>query len=387
MSDPMAPSRLTGADRHASWLELFFDLVAIAGIGALAHLLEEDSSRGGVAVYVIAFAAIWMIWSCFTVYGNIAGDEVHTLVILGAMFVLGVMIAAIPEIRGEHATAFAVAYVVGRFLAGRPWKRSAVVVDLPVVQTGAGIIPWVVSFWFDGTAQYALWAVGLALDLLFLVSTNRDRLIAGLQDRLERHQRPSRPAVELEAADVDVPHLGERLGLFILIVIGEGLIQIIGAAGEGEWDRSLALSGAGAFALMFGLWALAVRFGYAGVALLPEGSLPSRVLWPAHLVSALAIATVAAMIGGLVAESHEELGDHVRWILLAAYLGYAVVSAGFNLASGAPARAGCLVPLVVAGVVVAVAPGLAAVAALWILAAGVLGAVAVSIRTKGSQVT
>ena len=83
------------------------------------------------------------------------------MVILGAMFVLGVMIAAIPEIDGEHATAFAVAYVVGRFLAGRPWQRATVVVDLPIVQMGAGIVPWIVSFWFEGTTQYVLWAVGL----------------------------------------------------------------------------------------------------------------------------------------------------------------------------------------------------------------------------------
>ena len=56
----------------------------------------------------------------------------------------------------------------------------------------------------------------------------------------------------------------------MLIVIGEGLVQIIDAASEAEWNRALAVTGAGAFALMFGLWAAAVRFGYAGVALLPE---------------------------------------------------------------------------------------------------------------------
>src|SRR5215467_11029771 len=67
----------TGEERHASWLELFFDLVAVAGIGALAHLLGEDSSTGGLAVYVIAFTAIWMIWACFTLYSNIAAGQTH----------------------------------------------------------------------------------------------------------------------------------------------------------------------------------------------------------------------------------------------------------------------------------------------------------------------
>ena len=131
----------TGEERHASWLELFFDLVAVAGIGALAHLLGEDSSTGGLAVYVIAFTAIWMIWACFTLYSNIAAGQTHVTLILSAMFVLGVMTAAIPEIHGEHARAFAIAYVVGRFLAGRPWDRGTVVADLPVVHAGAGLVP------------------------------------------------------------------------------------------------------------------------------------------------------------------------------------------------------------------------------------------------------
>ena len=88
----------------------------------------------------------------------------------------------------------------------------------------------------------------------------------------------------------------------MLIVLGEGLVQIIDAASEAEWDRPLAVTGAGAFALVFGLWGLAVRYGYAGVALLPERGLSPRLSWSAHLVATLALATVVAVLGGLVAE-------------------------------------------------------------------------------------
>ena len=361
----------SGAERHASWLELFFDLVAVAGIGMLAHLLEEDSSSGGLAVYVIAYTAIWMIWACFTLYGNVAAGQTHVPVILSAMFVLGVMIAAIPEIHGEHATAFAVAYVVGRFLAGRPWDRGTVVADLPIVHAGAGLIPWIVSFWFEGTTQYVLWAVGLGLDLLFLLSTNKERLVAGITDRLARNHRAREYPIDV--VDADVPHLTERLGLFVLIVIGEGLVQIIDAASEAEWNRALAVTGAGAFALMFGLWATAVRFGYAGVALLPEPGLSPRLSWPAHLVSTLALATVAALVGDLVAQPHEEVGEHARWLLLTAYAGWALLSAGILLACGERRRAvSVAVALGAASVVVAIATP-PAEGTVWILAAGVLG--------------
>ena len=372
-----------GEERHASWLELFFDLVAVAGIGALAHLLAEDSSSGGIAIYVIAFTAIWMIWACFTLYSNIAAHQTHVMVILGAMFVLGVMTAAIPEIHGEHARAFAIAYVVGRFLAGRPWNRSTVVADLPVVHAGAGLVPWIVSWWFEGTTMYVLWAVGLGLDLLFLVSTDKDRLLAGITARLERSHRPGAQDRAVAVVDADVPHLTERLGLFVLIVIGEGLVQIIDAASDAEWDRPLAITGAGAFALMFGLWAAAVRFGYAGVALLPEGSLSPRLSWPAHLVCTLALATVAPVVGVLVADPRADVSTHDSAVLLTAYAGYAAVSAGIHLAHRDPRRAvGVAVPMLVAALVAAAVTGLRAEGLVWLLAAGLLIALAANARRQ-----
>ena len=380
-------------ERHASWLELFFDLVAVAGIGMLARLLVDDTSGGGISVYVIAYTAIWMIWACFTLYSNVAGQETHVSVILSAMFVLGVMAAAVPEIHDEHATGFAVAYVVGRFLAARPWQRSTVVTDLPIVQTGGGIVPWVVSFWFEGTVQYALWALGLAIDLWFIVSVNHDRLLASTQERLDRVRRSRRRSAErheqlpdtVEAVGADVPHLGERLGLFVIIVLGEGLVQITDAASEATWNRALALTGAGAFALMFALWAAAVRFGYAGAALVPDRGISARLSWPVHLVATLALATVAAVLGGLVTDPHAHLDDRVRWILAAAYAGYAVLSAAVHLLRRDLRRAACVaVPMVVVAAVVAVATGLAAEGTVWLLAAGVLAALWAHARVERS---
>lgn len=38
----------------------------------------------------------------------------------------------------------------------------------------------------------------------------------------------------------DAAHLTERLGLFVIIVLGEGVISAVQAASEVEWDRALA---------------------------------------------------------------------------------------------------------------------------------------------------
>ena len=159
-------------------------------------------------------------------------------------------------------------------------------------------------------------------------------------------------------------------------MLGEGLIQIIDAASEAEWDRPLAITGAGAFALVVGLWGLGVRYGYAGVALLPERGLAPRLSWSAHLLSTMALATIVAVLGGLVAEPGEELSDHIRWLVLTAYVGYALLAVTVHVVRRDHARAACVgVPFVVAAAVVALAGGIAAQGAVWTLAAGVLVAV------------
>ncbi|MFI6003339.1 low temperature requirement protein A [Streptomyces sp. NPDC051366] len=57
----------------------------------------------------------------------------------------------------------------------------------------------------------------------------------------------------VEVAYADVPHPVERLGLFVSIVLGEGVIQITSAAGQAVWDAALIGAAAGAFALLIGL--------------------------------------------------------------------------------------------------------------------------------------
>lgn len=408
MSEPAGPATRTHEERHASWLELFFDLIAIAGIGMLAHLLEAHDTSAGPVGYVIAFTAFWVLWGCFTAYGNSEGDATRITQMLVGMAALGVMTAAVPEIRGEHATAFAIAYVVGRLSVGQAWRRTTVVVDLPFAQSIVGVLPWIVSFWFDGTAQLVLWGVGLGVDLVILVSQTSEKLLGDAQARLDRvlsrvaeagrttSDRRSRRARELpttiEAASSDPGHLAERLGLFVLIVLGEGLIQTIGSASEAAWDRPLAVTGGGAFALVVGLWFLAVRRGYAGVALLPEEALSPRISWLVHLVATASLAAVAAVTGGLVAEPGELVTGHDRGVLLVAYVVYALLAvvvhvlAGLRAGGGAATgtsddrrvsfvRAACVaVPFLAAAAAVALTGDRAAEGVVWLLAAGVLGA-------------
>ncbi|MGN7701296.1 low temperature requirement protein A [Cellulosimicrobium sp. 22601] len=418
-----------GEERHASWLELFFDLVVVAGIGMLAHLLQEDHDRGGLALYVIAYTAFWLVWACFTTYGNVAGEGARAQPILAGMAALAVMIAAVPGIHDEHAQPFAVAYVVGRLVAARPWRRTTVVVDLPVVQALTGVVPWIVSWWFDGQTRYTLWAVGLAIDLLLLLTLSGERLVRRAQERLDevrerrgrgpgaRRDRPGRgdrerprersarrtagrtgrggrrgtDAVEVptrvDAAVTDVPHLGERLGLFVIIVLGEGLIQAIDAASGAEWDRTLLVAGAGAFTLLVALWALTVRSGYAGVTLLRPAGVPPRSAWFLHLVTTGALATLAGALGGVLDEPARALDPGELALLVGAFAVHGLVSAGVHAVLRDVRTAVVLVvPVVVAGAVAWLAGGTISAAGLvWVLSGALLVQLALAGRPRAAS--
>ncbi|MFH8533227.1 low temperature requirement protein A [Streptomyces tendae] len=372
---PLASTDAAAEERHASWIELFFDLVVVAGIGALAHLLHGAGSLLDIAVYVVLYLAFWTAWADFAMYGNVAGDRTRTMSMLMAMVLLAVMVAAVPEVRGKHATAFALAYVGLRFLADRMWRRGQVVVDWPLVQLGFGTVPWAVSVFLDAPWRYVLWGTGVGVDLVVMFAVSGTRVLNDAQERMEhlRQAAPKKAAgMEISALHSDTPHLAERLGLYAIIVLGEGLIQVIDAASEAAWDAALGGVAAGAFTLLVAVWTLSVRYGYAAVPHLSPARLPVRIAMGLHCFTTGALAVLATGLGLAVAHPHGELPGHVRWLLCAAMAFYFAVTAATTalLKAGAqwllsPAAVCTLAPLVIG----AAGGGLGAVPLVWALAA------------------
>ncbi len=218
-------TRQPPAQRHASWIELFFDLVVVAGVLQLSHLLHDGPTVADLGLYVVLYLAFWIAWVCFTVYGNVEGSRAWTPGFLLGMFGLAVMVAAVPGIRTDHALAFAIAYAFLRWLSGRLWRPGQVVVDWPLAQVGGGTLPWIVSLWVDAPVRYWLWALGLAFDLLIMLTASGSRMLRDAQERVQRVVRKRGHSDRLpviEAAYSDVPHMVERLGLFVIIVLVRG---------------------------------------------------------------------------------------------------------------------------------------------------------------------
>ncbi|MEZ0446332.1 low temperature requirement protein A [Cellulomonas sp. ICMP 17802] len=328
-----AAEPVEAVERHASWKELFFDLVVVAGIGQLAHLLHEDMGSTTLGLYAVLYLAFWISWAGFAVYGNIAGDDARTRVLITAMIGLAVMAAAVPGIHGARAAAFVVAYVVLRWLAGAVFSRGKVVLDWPLAQYGLGAVPWLVSLWVAAPARYWLWAAGIVIDLVVLLTASSARTMQNAEEKLARAQASPRRGgpgngrtFVLEGAHTQEEHLAERLGLFVIIVLGEGLIQIIdAAAGSEEWDRSTAVVALGAFALLASVWAAGLLHGIAGIPQLKPHVVAPRIVMLLHALLTGALAALAAALGIAVEHTHGDLPVDARALLCAAVAAYCAI--------------------------------------------------------------
>jgi low temperature requirement protein LtrA len=55
------------AERHATWTELFFDLVFVVAVAELGALLHDDPTLTGALRCAGLFVPVWWVWICFTV--------------------------------------------------------------------------------------------------------------------------------------------------------------------------------------------------------------------------------------------------------------------------------------------------------------------------------
>ena len=357
-ADAPAPS-VTESERHASWAELFFDLIAVAGVAALAHVLESEIDARSLGLYAVLFLAFWLTWTGFMLYGNVAAGQTHVVRLMVGMFGLGVMAASVPGVThavledgesGRPLTVFAIAYVATRVYGSQSWRRGEVLLDFPVAQHSVGLLPWIISFWVDEPGKLAFWAVGVGLDLLMILVVSGDEMLEQARARVTAKSGGRRPpwtrregeAPVFRGVSVDPAHLAERLGLFVIIVLGESVVQVVGAASEADYDRGLLASGIASFVLLAGMFGLSVVYGYAGLPHLRAGRLPIRAALGLHCLATGVIATVAVSLATVVEHGPEPLPGPGRWLLCGAVGTYfalglvaAVASRGFHLAAAA----------------------------------------------------
>ncbi len=116
----IAPPQLRVPDgnrgRHATYLEIFYDLVFVVAVGAASNVFADDLSwRGAVRAFAL-FVPVWWAWVGHTVYDTRfdTDDVIQRLWTFGMMLAAAGMAVAIPHAFERSARGFALAYVGAR---------------------------------------------------------------------------------------------------------------------------------------------------------------------------------------------------------------------------------------------------------------------------------
>lgn len=229
------------SERRATWLELFYDLVFVAAIGQLAHYLSGHLSGEGLASFGLFFIAIWWCWVGATFYAtrfdnDAIPDRLVTFIEMG--------IVAAMAVNAHHglaagSTGFALCYVLFRGLLVGQYLVAGYYVPVArgltthyAIGFGSSVALWLLSVLVPVPWRYALWALGLIVDL-------GTPLTAG---RLVALVPPS------------LTHIPERIGLFTIIVLGEAIIAVVNGLSELEWGLSAVITALLGLSIAFSLW-------------------------------------------------------------------------------------------------------------------------------------
>jgi low temperature requirement protein LtrA len=206
--------------RRANWLELFFDLVMVAFIGQLALGVHGDPHPAQFLTFAVLFFPAWWAWVNVMLTLNLFGERVTAqiwLMVGIAMFAVGMMAAASSDGLGERAWAYALGNAILRLMLFIAWwsqgRRNGVPWYRPVLYCGVTAALWTASAIVPPPGRYVLWAIAIGIEVVLLAF-------------LGRESSWLRQALNIE-------HVTERLGLFVVIVFGESVLAVFA-----EWSAS-----------------------------------------------------------------------------------------------------------------------------------------------------
>lgn len=202
--------------RRATWFELFFDLVFVAGVARLAGGLAADFTFFGFLRFAFLFVVLWWPWVAHTFYATRFDEDrpLQRMLGLGKIAAVVFIAYAAPKAFGEGGLIFALAVAAFKALlaaayliAARRGGEGAQVARIYAVMVGAGCLIWLASAAAPDAARPYFWGAGLALDVASPFVVTRFT-----------HAVPPHPE-----------HLPERFGLFVIILLGETVAALVHA--------------------------------------------------------------------------------------------------------------------------------------------------------------
>lgn len=233
-------------NRHATWLELFFDLIYVVTIAKVTHILSHTHEGHLDPLqfwkFVLVFILLWWIWASHTMYANRfdADDRKHRLATLLIMFLLTIVSGLIDQRFVAGFDAIVICYAAAKYLIAMMYFVSKRRHQESVER--AAVVGWVIvagatislsSTLFAAPQRYGVFYLGIVFDLFVFIFVLRRRL---------------------EVIPVHTDHLIERVGLLTIIIMGESVSSLSAGLANIDWTAQKLMVAATGFVMISGVW-------------------------------------------------------------------------------------------------------------------------------------
>ncbi|MGE5858707.1 MAG: low temperature requirement protein A [Solirubrobacterales bacterium] len=302
----------SGSERHATWFELYFDLVFAAAVVELVTGLTKDPSGAVFARFVGIFVALAWAWTGFTVYANRfdTDDLIYRLVKAAAALAVVTTAIQVPRVlAGDGGTiAFAAGYALVRFLlvalyvrAGRHVRgEGRSLINAYIATFSFTALLWLVSILAPEPYRVILWGVALALDLC------APPFVWGM----------------LGDTPIVVSHVTERFGQFFIVVLGVSVASVVAAVAGLQFAFEAWVLGGACFVTALAMWW--IYFDLADTSVVGRGSLGLVFLY-GHFPLFPGVAAFAAGTTLAITQAHlAGLEAGARWALAGGLAAFAL---------------------------------------------------------------
>lgn len=237
-----------GHHARVGFVELFFDLVFVFAVTQISHSLLHHLTWEGALHAAMMAAAVWWSWIYTSWVTNWADPErVPVRVALFVLMALGlVMSTSLPAAFTEKGLWFAVAFVATSMVRSG-FMLFAARNDAMLKRNFQRIIIWQMFsgvFWIAGGLMEGELRTGLWLAALFIEYISPAMF----------YRVPGLGKANTAEWTVEGGHMAERVGLFVIICLGESLLITGATFAEAVWTPEVILAAAVAFLGTLAMW-------------------------------------------------------------------------------------------------------------------------------------
>jgi low temperature requirement protein LtrA len=375
--------------KRVSWVELYLDLIFVLAVGQLSHLIVGEPAMRSVWIALGLFFTLWWTWIGFSVLYNRFGADTpaQRLLFLACSVPTGVAAVAIEPASTGDVTVFALSLAIARLLLayanghenGKLRLLAARIAIAYLISAGLFLI----SIWVPEPFRYALWAIAIAQESGALLREDRQAARRAREAHDFSLTKPENPDEALDAH-----HFAERFGLFLIILLGEVVVEAGTASVDGHvatFDGWIAL--VAAMVLAAALWWLyfdsAADLNLRILELSGGSPTMARALYAVgHMLPSFALLLVASGVGLLLEEDPPGIAYGLPAIGIGIYL---LSTRVFMAARTRPARVLRVVLIVAIFSLGKLQDDLSPHAYLWLLSAVAVVCAALSMRRMSHE--